>query len=294
MLKIVVFDGGWGGEIISDYLENELGVMEIIREIDWKHAPYEGKSLSEICQLADNCLAKYMNKVDLIVLAGYTVTLASDYLKNRYRDQPIVGVGVNYYRVLKSGKYPDRITAVMSQNLLNTAFCQELRQNLPYSTFAIPDSSGWEDQANSGDLSATILRTDLEAYFELRPKIVFKSDDKLSTRPLLEVIRSEKAQTSSTSSTACIPVPEDFKLIRSDVVLLLNTNFWDLKSEFEEVFGYKVRILDFRKKLLHDVCLALDLLGVDGERSKQPPTPPEFSAIGPSKRIDFREKKQYN
>lgn len=270
MLKIVVFDGGVGGEIIADFLEKELGVMEIIRVIDWAHAPYEGKTLTEICQLADACLAKHMNKVDLIVLAGYTVTLALDYLKTRYAHQRIVGVGVNFYRVLKSGKYPDRITAVMSQNLIDTPFCQEMRQKLPCSTFAIPDSSGWEEQANAGDLCPAVLRNDLEAYFELRPPIIFK-EEKLSRRPLLEVIRAQK--TSLRNSTPQLsppryPVAEDFKLIPTDVVLLLNTNFWDLKPAFEEVFGYKVRVLDFRKKLLHDVCLALDLLGVDGERSK--------------------------
>lgn len=266
MLKIVVFDGGWGGEVVANFLEHELGVIEIIREIDWQHAPYDGKSISEICRLADDCLAKYMNKVDLIVLGGYTVTMVADYLQRRYKHQRIVGVGINYYRILKSGRYPNRVTAIMSQSLLDTDFCNNLRENLPYTTLAIPDSSGWEEQANMGDLCASILRTDLEAYFELRP-LESRQVQNLSTLPLLEALRAEKAQKLNQISYQR-ESSDKYDLIPSDAVLLLNTNFWDLRSEFEEVFGYKVRIFDFRQKLLHDVCIALDLRGVHGERSK--------------------------
>lgn len=56
--------------------------------------------------------------------------------------------------------------------------------------------------------------------------------------------------------------------LRPDVVLLLNTHFWDIKLELEGLFGYKVRVLDFREKLLHDVCAALKLRGVHGKRAK--------------------------
>lgn len=266
MLKVVVFDGGWGGEIVADYLENELGVVEIIRVTDWANAPYDGKTIAEVRKLTCACLAQYMNKVDLVVLGGYTVSMTEDYLRQHYQHQKIVGVSINYYRILKSGKYPDRVTAIMSQSLLETNFCQDLRQNLPYSTIAIPDSSGWEEQTNSGDLCASILRADLEAYFELCPPAKGRPERQLAQLPLLEAIRAEKYSQSLTFQRE--PPAGEFKLITSDVVLLLNTNFWDMRADFEEVFGYKVRILDFREKLLHDVCIALDLLGLDGKRSK--------------------------
>ena len=38
MLKIVVFDSGYGGELFADYLENELPVTDIIRVVDWRNA----------------------------------------------------------------------------------------------------------------------------------------------------------------------------------------------------------------------------------------------------------------
>ncbi len=44
MLRIVVFfDSGWGGELVARYLEQELEIVEVIRVIDWGHAPYSEK-----------------------------------------------------------------------------------------------------------------------------------------------------------------------------------------------------------------------------------------------------------
>lgn len=61
---------------------------------------------------------------------------------------------------------------------------------------------------------------------------------------------------------------EDLQRFRTDVVLLLDTHFWDIKTELEHLFGYGTRVLDFRQKLLHDVCRELGLRGVDGRPSK--------------------------
>ena len=38
MIKIVIFDSGYGGELLADYLESELPVVNIVRVIDWHHA----------------------------------------------------------------------------------------------------------------------------------------------------------------------------------------------------------------------------------------------------------------
>ena len=81
MLKIVVFDGGWGGELVADYLAEELQTIEIERVIDWKHAPYDNKTISEIESLSEDCLRPYVGKVDLIVLGGYATSLALEFLE---------------------------------------------------------------------------------------------------------------------------------------------------------------------------------------------------------------------
>lgn len=266
MLKIVVFDGGMGGEAVADYLDQELQIVEIIRVIDWEHAPYDGKSTTAICKLAESQLAPYFNKVDLIVLGGYAAAQGIDYLRTSYPDQKFVSVGVNYHRILRATIYPDRITAIMNNTLIDTEFCQTLRENLPFSTLSVPDSTGWERLTNIGELSAELLHKELGAYFEVCPKLPKRRNDPDNQKTLLEEIIDRKKQDQYLQPPVEIWPAE--KRIHSDVVLLLNTNFWNLKPVVEEVFGYKVRVLDFRQKLLHDTCATLGLRGVHGDRSK--------------------------
>lgn len=266
MLKIAVYDGGWGGETVASYLARELQTVEVIRVIDWENMPYENREITEINTLADNCLRGFIGKVDLIVIAGYMTSLAIEFLRNKYQEQKFVSVSINYYRILKASNYPKRITALMNQQLVESDFCQTLRNNLPLSTIAIPDSAGWEELSNYGELTANGLRAELSAYFQLSPA-GSTPNVKLRNRSLLEIIREEKYHM-QLATTTTEEIWEPSERIPSDVVLLLNTNFWDKKLLFEELFGVNVRVLDFREKLLHDVCIALNLLGVDGKRSK--------------------------
>lgn len=242
MLKVVVFDSGWGGEVVANYLENELQIVEIIRVIDWKNVPYERLTMAEICHQAETMLQKYIDKVDLIVFGGYVTTLAAlKYFEQRYPRQKFVGMSINYYRILKTRQFPEHITVMMDNLLLEGDICKELRHNLPNSTIVVPDCSGWEMLTNTGELSQHILRMELEPYF-----LLYNGRVKSKPRKPWNTVGQ----------------------IKSDAVLLLNTHYWEVKQEIEQLFGYSVRVLDFRKKLLHDVCFALGLLGVDGCRSK--------------------------
>lgn len=279
MLKIAVFDGGWGGEVVATFLAKELQTVEIIRAIDWKHAPYEGKTANEICQLAEQYLAPHIGKVDLVVIAGYMSAMALDYLKHRYPQQKFVSVGINYYRILKSSTYPDRVTVMMDSELLDTPLCEELRDNLPNSTITMPDCSGWEDLANKGELSPEVLATDLATYFDLpdtsRNQTIAAEalHQDLSGQPDPEYNGPKRPLQRLADKILKLlkhtpPVTAPPPLIHSDVVLILNTNFWDAIEDFEKVFGYQVRVLDFRQKLLHDTCAMLGLRGVHGDRSK--------------------------
>lgn len=264
MLKILVFDGGRGGQLVTNYLAEELNIAEVESVIDWEHAPYSENTLTQICHYAEKALQRYIGKVDLIVLGGYTASYALDYLKEKYPKQKFVGMDVNYHRILKSRIYPSNITVMMSNTLINTQFCEVMRRKLPFSTLVVPDCTGWEDMINSADISADRLRGDLEDYFELAPKKSFVAQD--SRESLLTRVLQEKYE--STANKGGPSKQQDYPLIHSDVVLLLNTTFWEVKEDLERIFGYGVRVLDFRQKLLHDVCTALDLLGVDGRRSK--------------------------
>ncbi len=301
MLKIVVFDSGWGGELVADFLMGELTTVEIVRVIDWAEAPYCGKSISEICGLADMALRRYVGEADLIVLGGYAVSLALDFLQEKYPWQKFVGMGINYDMVLRSRNFPGQIVLLMDRLTSESKLRQELRDALPYSTLMIPDCTGWEELINENLMSTEVLRQDLGYDFVLAPErkrrnvasatVHERTFDDLTvqaaiSRPELfgekqQSLRMAIAKFTQAAKVAANEEQEAKDMITKhneemerrnswepDVILLLNTHFWEIKLQLEEIFGYKVRVLDFREKLLHDVCAALKLRGVHGRRAK--------------------------
>lgn len=290
MLKIVVFDSGWGGELVANYLESELNVVEVVRLIDWHNAPYSGRSRDEICRLTEQNIVPYIGKVDAIILGGYATSLALDDLQQKYPEQQFIGMGISYERILKSRSYPDKIAVLMDRLTSESELCAELRQNLTYSTIIIPDCTGWEEQINDNAMSQDVLRAELSWDFVLQPKqryprrsrqtsLTSKSSTSsgASSSTLLAAIRRfERAATDAAcdekdiASTMLVAanLDETRAKINVDAVLLLNTHFWALKPDLEALFGWQVRVLDFREKLLRDVCSALHLRGVDGKRPK--------------------------
>lgn len=283
MLKVVVYDGGWGGELVADYLGRELTTVEIIRVIDWAHAPYDGRDLLEIVELAEANLQDYIGEVAAIVLGGYVASMVLEILKQRHPEQIFVGLGVNYDRILHSRNYPEKVVVLMDQILNESSLREELRQKLLYSTLILPDCSGWEDLINRNAMTEDYLRTDLAQDFYLSTTATRRrkvSDDNIAPksekRELLAAIeRMSKLAEMKRPRRKMDDDEADEELVaevrckyRPDVVLLLNTHFWGIRRELEEIFGWKVRVLDFREKLLRDTCSALKLRGVDGKRSK--------------------------
>lgn len=304
MLRIVVFDSGWGGELVANFLMEELKMVEVVRVIDWPHAPYCGHTRDEICWLVEQGLTGYIGRVDAIVLGGYTVSLALGYLCERYPEQKFVGMGINFDAILRTRSYPDNVVLMAGRLTSELELRQELRQRLPYSTLVIPDCAGWEELIDEGLMMPEILRRDLGHDFALAESVIHRKvqEDKVPSSLGGEILgmngslknagvtgRSDKdalraaiakfaqaAEEAAADERALVhqfteeapDVGDDSGRIHPDVVLLLNTHFWEIKLDLEAIFGWKVRVLDFREKLLHDVCAALKLRGVHGKRAK--------------------------
>lgn len=299
MLKIVVFDGGWGGELAASFLQQELKIVEVIKVVDWLNIPYDDKTPEEICVLAQKYLAPFVGKVDLIVLGGYTVSLALDRLQEQYPQQMFVGMGINYNRLLKLSQPPKQIALLCNSSLVETSLCTKLQDYLPESTLIIPDSSGWEQLINTGEMTAEILRLELQDYFALsRPSqhptssligattldqnaltgqlrlqvlrfLARNYDYILQTKATIEAAGGDHSATYPQGDACAEMEANDYNelasdLLRPDTILMLNTHFWEIEPEIQELFGRGVRVIDFKEKLLHDVCLALGLKGVDG------------------------------
>lgn len=93
MLKIAVFDSGYGGENFADQLEQELPIVDVIRIIDWRHAEEIQSSPKSARRCAENALRSYIGKVDLIVFANHLLSVTSlKYFKRKYKNQCFLGL----------------------------------------------------------------------------------------------------------------------------------------------------------------------------------------------------------
>ena len=93
MLKIVVFDSGYGGELFADKLEETFPVLEVIRVIDWRNADEFLKNKKRARREALDALRPYIGRVDLIVLANYYLSVTSlKYFSHKFKNQEFLGL----------------------------------------------------------------------------------------------------------------------------------------------------------------------------------------------------------
>lgn len=288
MLKIAVFGIGRGGKAVAKYLSTELSTVEIIEVIDWTNFEGAYSGSEEMRQSAFYFLAPYIGKVDLIVLADYTFSLVVNSLKAKWPEQRILGMEVDFHRIPKSCQRANVVTSLANELLLQSELGSKICQQLQCAEIVRPDCSGWESLIDSGDMSKDILRIELGETFTLtddhklrsrpqREKLVKEESLRLEiigflmranavTQPRLAMVGAEYCQdrVNYEDSIAARHEPEQTELRSPQVVYLLGTHFWTIKRDLQEIFGYRVAVVDFRRKLLHDVCLALKLRGVDG------------------------------
>lgn len=297
MRRIVVFDTGWGGELVADYLARELSVVEVVRVIDWGHEVYSGLALD--IDAAIQCLVPYIGRVDAIVLGGYTVGIMLQALRSAYPEQVFVAPSINYDRILKTRQYPGKVAVLMNDMVRKSRMFLELRERLPYSTLILPECANWEYLIDNNLMTNETVRTELAWDFEMCPAkelptprmqreqgVEFSSLEILAERSAekralmraiqnfgvaarqVSLVEEHVAKEAEWAQKECLASDSNRVRTRPDLVLLLNTHFWEIKPEIEKGLGWQVRVLDFREKLLHDVCAALKLRGVDGKRPK--------------------------
>ena len=95
MLKVVVYDGGFGGELFADLLEEEVPVFEVVRVIDWRNAEMLNQGAKTARKVAERTLQPYLERVDLIVLANHLLSVTSlRYFRRKYPKQKFVGINL--------------------------------------------------------------------------------------------------------------------------------------------------------------------------------------------------------
>ncbi len=100
MLKIAVFDTGFGGELFADRLEEALPVVKVIRVIDWRNALKVEQHPREARKIAEEALRPYIGTVDLIVIANYLISAVGlSYFRRKYPNQKFIGFTLRPHRI---------------------------------------------------------------------------------------------------------------------------------------------------------------------------------------------------
>lgn len=194
MLKVVVFDSGWGGELFADTLEEQIPTIEVTRVIDWRNAPYSARGRTDICLMAERALMPYIGKVNLIVLASYAVTGAAlFYLRWKYPEQKFVGFCPEMGRRLKD--YTGRVMVLATGATRTSQDFQDEYRSLKRFELIEPDCTEWIQLVDDGEMTEDRLRQTLGwAANEPPDVILFYSTNFVDLKPAFSHIYGRKVR----------------------------------------------------------------------------------------------------
>ena len=223
MLKVAVVDSGWGGEMVADYIEYELAVIEVIRVIDWRNAPYAGKTRMEILRCIEQALRPYWRRVDAVVLGGFVPSLVVDALRTRHPAMKFVALELKNSKIV--GKSVKKVMILADEWTRGLSEYEDLRWQawLKAAEVVEPNCKGWTEMIDEGEMNYEFLERALKPYL---------GDG------------------------------------RMDALIIANTHYWDIRKDLLRILRWRARVVDQREALLHDLCRALRLRGVDGRRRR--------------------------
>lgn len=190
MLKVVVFDSGWGGEMFADYLEERVPVVEVTRVIDWRKAPYSKCVPTDICFMTERALRPYIGEVDVIVLASYAVTVAAlAYLRWRYPDQKFVGFEMRLSEYVV-GQESIKNVMVLAAGVVEDSISFEREMfEMKHLIVVHPTCLNWIQKVDDGEMDEKALRKELGEFTNLRvDAILLYSTGFVDIKPILEKI----------------------------------------------------------------------------------------------------------
>lgn len=161
MLKIVVYDGGYGGEAFADQLEQNLPVVEIIRVIDWRSSEKLLKSKKSARRTAVNALRPYIGRVDLIVLANHFLTTTSlKYFSRKYKNQKFIGLKLPELDTFKNRPTIIFATRALSKTINYHNYLFRLRRKT--NTICLDD---WLPLIDDGELTNRMINRELNKFY---------------------------------------------------------------------------------------------------------------------------------
>ncbi len=160
MRRVIVFDTGWGGEILAERLEMTLPV-EVVKVIPWRDGILEeGRSAGEIRKVVERRLREggFLGTKDVVVFAEPGVALAvKEYLERKYPNQAFVG-GLTKIET----KRKERIMLLATPGLRGREEYQKWKMGLGETVE--PECSGWAEKIQDGELKDEEVRKTVRGF----------------------------------------------------------------------------------------------------------------------------------
>lgn len=211
MLKVVVIDSGYGGEFFADRFEDAVGVVEVIRVIDWRHDEQYLTSPRAARALATAALRPYIGKVDLIIFANHLLSLTSlKYFRRKYPKQQFVGLNL---------KKPDSFTKKHTLILTTKALAKTIEYRgflfcLKGRVRTMPVDS-WVAKIDDGELGFTEIKEAISVFTSTRrmmpQEIILACSQLEDIRPDLKRLFGRKVKINSSFDDT---IREACKLLR--------------------------------------------------------------------------------
>lgn len=160
MLKVVVFDSGYGGELFADYLQENLPILQVIRVIDWRNSSIINTKAKEARKITESALLPYINKVDLIIFANHLLSVTSlKYFKRKYPYQKFIGI--EFPRLKASNEREVLILATKAITKTINYYNYLFRLKRKTKTIIL---DAWPDMIDSGELEKSEILSTIRGF----------------------------------------------------------------------------------------------------------------------------------
>lgn len=212
MLKVVVLDSGYGGEFFADRFEDEVGVVDVIRVIDWRHAEQYLSKPKAARRLAAAALRPYIGKVDLIILANHLLSATSlKYFCRKYPEQKFIGLKLKKPECFTKKSVLILTTKALTRTMEYHGFLFALRKHRIRTMLV----ESWPDRIDEGELSSTDIENAIVGFISkkrIMPEEIILANSQLEDiRPALKRIFGRRAKVYSSFDDT---IREACKLLR--------------------------------------------------------------------------------
>ena len=139
-MKAIVLSYGYGGKEIKKILEDELPVLEL-ESIQIKKKILEKRTKHGIYLQVEEDILPYLYKADVIILGGFLMAVALNYLRNQYPDQMFLGVAGDVSQIKKEAT--KNVMILADKKLQKMLWFQRMKYELNDLKLILPDISGW-------------------------------------------------------------------------------------------------------------------------------------------------------